>query len=131
MQTWYNVFRKGELKELSKGKICGVGYLGEGEYKSRENGSKTRAYSMWYSMIRRCYSYRNETGKGESSYYNCEVCEEWHNFQNFAKWFNENYYEVHGELMTLDKDILVHNNKIYSPQTCLIVPNSINCLFIK
>ena len=33
--------------------------------------------------------------------------------------------------MCLDKDILVKNNRIYSPETCLIVPYRINMLFVK
>ena len=31
----------------------------------------------------------------------------------------------------MDKDILYTGNKIYSPQTCIFVPQSINILFIK
>jgi len=33
--------------------------------------------------------------------------------------------------MTIDKDILIKNNKIYSPDTCIFVPNKINSLFTK
>ena len=33
--------------------------------------------------------------------------------------------------MHLDKDILIKNNKIYSPDTCIFVPQRINELFIK
>ena len=33
--------------------------------------------------------------------------------------------------MELDKDILYKNNKIYSPKTCIFVPQRINQLFIK
>ena len=65
------------------------------------------------------------------SYKDCEVCEEWHNFQNFAKWYDENYYEVKGEKTQIDKDILIKGNKIYSPDKCLFVPQKINLLFVK
>ena len=58
------------------------------------------------------------------------MCEEWKNFQNFAKWVEDNYYECNGEKMCIDKDILVKGNKIYSPSTCIFVPKSINSLFI-
>ena len=59
------------------------------------------------------------------TYKDVTVCEEWHNFQNFAKWFEDNYVEG----FELDKDILVKGNKIYSPETCCFVPKEINSLF--
>ena len=31
----------------------------------------------------------------------------------------------------MDKDILVKHNKIYSPDTCMFVPQTINNLFVK
>ena len=58
------------------------------------------------------------------------VCEEWLNFQVFAKWYNENIYQVGTERMHIDKDILYKNNRVYSPQTCLLVPQRINMLFM-
>lgn len=30
----------------------------------------------------------------------------------------------------IDKDILVKDNKIYSPQTCLLVPKTLNLIFV-
>ena len=56
------------------------------------------------------------------TYENVYVCEEWHNFQNFAKWYYNNYYSINEERMEIDKDILYKNNKVYSPDTCIIVP---------
>ena len=69
--------------------------------------------------------------KKDITYDDCIVCEEWHNFQNFAEWYEENYYEVDGKPTFLDKDILIKGNKIYSPQTCVFVPRLINNLFTK
>ena len=48
-----------------------------------------------------------------------------------AEWIENNYYEVSGEKMCLDKDILCKGNKIYSRETCIFVPSRINTLFIK
>lgn len=80
-------------------------------------------------MITRCYS--NKQTSKRRTYKNCEVCKEWHNFQNFAKWYEENYYTISNQVMHLDKDILIKGNKIYSPNTCIFVPEKINILFVK
>lgn len=54
-------------------------------------------------MLERCYS--DKLYKRYPTYRVCSVTEEWYNFQNFAKWYDENYYEVDDEKMELDKDI--------------------------
>ena len=124
---YYSDFIRGGVACPYEPKLCGVGYMGEGKYKSRVDGKKTKVYREWQNMLHRCYGVE----KNNPTYRGCEVCEEWHNFQNFAKWYYENYYEIEGETMCLDKDILFKGNKIYSPQTCIFVPNRINTLFIK
>lgn len=108
--------------------VYGVGYLGEGDYPAFINKKKTRCYMTWTDMIKRCY---DENDTKHATYKGCEVCEEWHCYQNFAQWYQDNYYEVNNELMNLDKDILIKGNKIYSPETCIYVPQRINSLFIK
>ena len=125
----YVDFKKGLIKCPYDKSIYGIGYIGEGEYKPTENGENTRVYSTWHGMLKRCYS--DKCHKKRPTYIDCEVSEEWHNFQNFAKWYYSNYYEIEGERMELDKDILVKHNKIYSPKTCIYVPQTINSLFIK
>jgi hypothetical protein len=80
-------------------------------------------------MLKRCYNV--EYSKKDNAYMDCEVCDEWFNFQNFAKWYDENFYEIEGEKIHLDKDILIKGNKIYSPETCVFVPARINILFAK
>jgi hypothetical protein len=105
--------------------LCGVGYLGEGKYSSRLNGIKTNYYSAWASMIGR--SYDEKTQKIHPTYIGCSVDERWHNFQNYAKWYEENLRDG----FEVDKDILFKGNKIYSPKTCCFVPTEINNLFVK
>ena len=109
--------------------VYGKGYIGEGAYKSKENGKNTRAHKTWTDMLRRCYSSKYQEKK--PTYIGCKVCEEWLNFQVFAEWYEENYYEIPGQVMNLDKDILIKGNKIYSPETCCFVPQNINLLFTK
>ena len=80
-------------------------------------------------MLIRCYE--PYTINKYPTYIEVIVCKEWHNFQNFAKWYEENYYEIGKGKMHLDKDILFKGCKIYSPKTCIFVPERINYLFIK
>jgi hypothetical protein len=125
----YCDFKKGNIKCPYEKRVFGVGYIGEGKYKVWENGKDTRVYNTWHSMLERCYSEKYK--EKHPTYISCKVCEEWHNFQHFAEWFEENYYEVEGQRMHLDKDILVKHNKIYSPKTCIFAPDRINKLFVK
>ena len=127
-QTLQN-FRKKNIKNPYHPETYSVGYIGEGEYQSKINDKFTKQYITWSNMLKRCYN--NEYQAKHKTYIDCTVCKEWHNFQNFAKWFDENYYEIGNERMELDKDILFKNNKIYSPKTCMFVPQRINILFIK
>ena len=126
----YSQFKKGEVKNPYDKSVFGVGYLGEGKYKAiGEDGKKTKAYKTWQSMLMRCYDpyYINK----HPTYIDCFVCKEWHNFQNFAEWYYENVYDCNNERICLDKDILIKGNKVYSPSTCILVPNNINMLFVK
>ena len=125
----YSKFKKGQISCPYERKVCGIGYIGEGKYKVKENGKNTRVYDTWRGMLRRCYD--KEFHKKNPTYIDCEVSEEWYNLQNFGMWYEENYYEIEGERMELDKDILNKGNKIYSPDTCVFVPERINILFIK
>lgn len=108
------------------GRTKSAGYIGEGKYNTVEH---RKIYSYWSSMINRCYL-NNISDYTKVIYKDIAVCEEWMNFQNFAKWHEDNYYEIDGHIMNLDKDILVKGNKVYSPDTCRYVPHRINTLFI-
>lgn len=124
----YSTFKTGEIKNPFDRSVYGIGFLGEGKYTPTIGNKITEQYRAWRDMLNRCYS--ESRLKKFPSYRGCIVCDEWHNFQNFAKWYHENFYEVDGEVMCLDKDILIKNNKVYSPETCVFVPNCINTLFI-
>lgn len=125
----YKNFKNGSIICPYERRFKGVGYLGEGKYKFRENNKETRCYHEWMKILERGYS--KLWKEKHPTYENVYVCEEWHNFQNFAKWYYNNYYSINGERMEIDKDILYKNNKIYSPDTCTIVPQRINNLFVK
>ena len=123
----YDNFKRGETKCPYEKRTCGVGYLGEGKYKVWENSRQIRVYHTWVNMLMRCYD--DKFHEKHSTYIECETSEIFHNFQNFGAWDSENFYIVEGETMCLDKDILVKGNKIYSPDTCIYVPQTINNSF--
>lgn len=125
----YNNFKKGKIKCPYERRHYGVGYIGEGKYKVSENGKLTRVFSTWYHMLTRCYSDKHH--EEYPTYINCSASEEFYNFQAFGEWDSENYYQIDDEKMCLDKDILIKGNKIYSPETCIYVPEIINNLFVK
>lgn len=126
--TTYQLFTVGTIKNPFDPTIYNVGYIGVGKQVPSINRVHTRMYKVWSAMIRRCYDYKSE--HIYHSYYNrCTVCDEWKNMQNFGDWYDDNYIECEGRLH-LDKDILHPGNKIYSPDTCLLIPQSLNSLFI-
>lgn len=112
------------VKDHNRPIIFGVGYIGKRKNRN-EKISKNKAYITWHNMLKRCYC--EESLKKHPTYYGCSVCDEWKCFANFEEWFDENYIEGY----CLDKDILVKGNKIYSPSTCVFIPNEINCLLTK
>ena len=91
----------------------------------REALSKTRLYSIWNGMKRRCYdqkdsSYKAYGGRGIT------VCEEWKNsFQSFAAWALSNGYEdppmdadklwIKQNALSIDR---INNDKGYFPENC-------------
>ena len=125
----YQNFKKGIIKCPYERRYYDKGFLGEGKYKMSENRKHTKEYKIWYDMIQRCYD--PKLHEKEPTYKGCKAENDWLNFQNMGEWLEENYYEIPGEKMCLDKDILYKGNKIYSRKTCIFVPQRINNLFTK
>ncbi len=126
-RTSMNYIRTGILKDDTNIRvklIYGVGYSGQGKYSKTSHNS---IYNKWIGMLSRCYDLKSL--QREPAYIGCSVCEEWHNFQKFAEWYEQNIYSNRDDIM-LDKDILVKGNKIYSPSTCILVPADVNKLFV-
>ena len=77
-------------------------------------------YSAWTHILTRVYS-KNE--RLRRFYDGCKICEEWLHFENFREWYNKQVgcnlgYET-------DKDLL-GNGKLYSPETCCLLPRELN-----
>jgi len=122
-KTYQNI-TKGEIKNPYHPSVYQIGFIGVGDYKTSKDKKPTLSYKCWNSMLQRCYDkkfiIKNSWYKG------CSVELSWHNFQNFAKWFEENYIEGY----ELDKDIILKENKIYSSKSCSFVPKEINNLLV-
>jgi len=108
--------------------VCGVGFIGEGPHIAFRNNRSTKVYTNWTHMLERCYA---SAKVNTPTYQDVEVCEEWHNFQNFAEWYyNQKGHDIKG--WQIEKDIyFFHTHKlIYSPDSCFFVPRSINNQFL-
>jgi hypothetical protein len=122
IQHCHNYRFRESVVNKNRPSVFGVGCLGIGDYDTHHI-----SYYTWQHMLERCY--RND-GKYSITYDDCYVCEEWLNFQNFARWYDANYYKINEDL-EVDKDIKCKGNKVYSPDFCLLVPQNINKLFVK
>lgn len=84
-------------------------------------------YNTWRSMLARCYNpnHNSFTRYGGSG---VKVCDAWHDFQTFARWYEDNYVDG----WHMDKDLLSPQAKIYSPDTCVYLPHDIHhCIGVK
>lgn len=132
VHTQYANFVRGIVKNYNKVKYGYHGYIGVGKYASEhrdENKNRIlhHSYKVWSGMHNRAENY---DGK-HPSYSDVTVCEEWWNYQNFAEWYEKNYYEIEGDFLCLDKDIKDPYSRVYSPNTCMLVPDCINNIFKK
>ena len=124
--------RQGRMKNYEKPSVAGVGFIGVGEYEYKIDKKNNKEYELWRSIIKRCYL--NSFHEKHPSYKSITVCKEWHNYQNFAKWYHNNFpYHIKGIKFELDKDLLQEGieNKIYSPSTCVFLPKKVNLFLLK
>lgn len=129
---YFEVYRQLIRKGIFKSPLCrtvyGVGYLGEGQYRARTSeGVMIESYKYWANMLKR--SYTDYPSNKDNCYEQCPVNESWYNYQNFARWFWENYklFDGTGIKPYLDKDLLNFGNaKEYSEQNCCLIPQIIN-----
>lgn len=130
VKTQYVNFIRGNVKNYNKVIYGNHGFLGQGPYTSEhkdKNGKRIihNEYSIWKNMHERAGNFDGM----HPSYVDVTVCEEWWNYQNFAKWYNDHKYEIKGDFLCLDKDILNPTGRVYSPENCCLVPNTINEVF--
>jgi hypothetical protein len=128
VKSTYQQFKNGEIRNPYDKTVYNIACIGDGTYKVKINNKTTKQYITWRSIIQRCYDLKYKDNK--KTYEKCIMSKEWLNFQNFAQWYTENWYEIEGERLCLDKDLLHKENKIYSPSNCVFIPYRINLLLI-
>lgn len=130
IKTEYNNYKKGNVKNPYYPSVYGVGIIG-GKYQTC-NLNHTKEYKIWSSILQRCFD--GQTKEKWSVYDDVTCCEEWLLFENFYEWLHnqENFKQwLKEERWDIDKDILFKGNKVYSPETCLLIPHNVNSLFTK
>ena len=140
VHTTYKHFKEGKCKNPFFASVFGHGYLGVDK-----NGNVSKAkefkdgklcvtweYNKWQHMLQRCFD--NKYKEKEPTYKKVTCCDRWLCFANFLEDFEilkNEYNWDNDEKLNLDKDILNKNNKIYSLENCVLVPQWINTLFTK
>lgn len=121
--VYYSFIGSNHVHDCSKPYIYGIGYVkGSKDNPARIGSSSDMAYRVWYNMLTRCYK-----NGGHGSYKNVVVCKEWHNYNNFREWYNSVVPKDVKQELHLDKDLFSEKgNKVYSPNTCCILPKEIN-----
>lgn len=80
-------------------------------------------YKKWVAVLSRC----SEVYKSKKpTYQKCECSEDWVYYTKFKAWLVSQDIEAHGWDLQVDKDILFSENKLYSLETCCLVPNWLN-----
>lgn len=131
VHTQYQSFIRGNVKNPYYPMVLGIGMIGS-KYPAKINNEETEEYQAWKGLIYRCFD--KNTKERQPTYKNATCCEEWLLYENFYEWLHgqENFDILHNKCKwNVDKDILIKGNKLYSPETCCLVPMSVNSLFLK
>ena len=89
----------------------------------------THSHQTWRHIKARCLK-GSEYQKKKPTYLECEVGEDFQDFEIFTNWYvqQEGYRHLDYQL---DKDILVDGNKIYTAENCCLVPKQLNIFFCR
>ena len=140
LHTRYRYFKNSECKNPYFPSVFGHGYLGVDR-----NGNvpktielkdgrwhTTQEYHKWQKMLERCFD--NKCKERYPTYKDVTCCDRWLCYADFLEdlaVLKQEHNWNGDEKLQLDKDILHKNNKIYSLENCVLIPNWINTLFIK
>lgn len=108
---------------LRRKPIYGLG-INDADYMIEVDGVRCPFYSKWKNMLTRCYCEKYQ--KRQPTYVGCSVSNEWLTLSSFKKWMSSQEWVG----MHLDKDLIKYGNKVYSPELCVLVPQSLNSLLL-
>lgn len=102
--TCHHLRMKGETLPPLRG-VYGVGFNSATRtgIPVKKDGKISRCYDAWRRMLQRCYDLKYK--EDHPTYIGVTCCDEWKDYQNFAKWFYEQ--PNHDRGYELDKDLLV------------------------
>lgn len=133
IKSAWKEFSKGGIKNPYYPEVHDVGMVGN-KCPTTINHQQIKEYESWCNLLQRCFSKNIKDKKRYSTYKDVTCCDEWLLYENFYEWLHSqpNFEKwLNGEKWCIDKDILVKGNKIYSPETCCLVPQNVNGLFTK
>lgn len=110
------MFKPNQIQELKRKPLCGVG-INDFDGCVKRGGVPIREYTLWKSMIHRCY---------KNKFYNDCVVEEY--LLSFTNFYNHIHTLVGFDNVNyqMDKDFLFDGTKIYSRDTIVFVPKELN-----
>ena len=140
LHTYYQAFKKGKCKNPFYPSAHGHGYLGVDKNgsvpktKEFKDGKwcSTWKYHKWQSILQRCFD--NRFKEKYPTYKDATCNDRWLCFANFLEdleILKQEHNWSNDEKLNLDKDILHKDNKVYSLENCVLVPDYINFLFTK
>ncbi len=85
-----------------------MGFIGDGKYKTNKDAISKKVYKAWTRLLKQCYG-PNKTGR--------MLCNKWHNYQVFARWYHSKY-KPHSRFKSFVGKGHRWKPKTYSPNTC-------------
>lgn len=82
------------------------------------NISCEKSYRLWERVI--------QIDRGNECKNIGILCEQWKQYENFKKWYDENIYEIENEELEFSYEFWNVKNNIISPETSAFIPTEIN-----
>lgn len=131
VRNQYCNFISGSIKNPYYPSVYGVGITGN-KYPRSKNCRNIKEFETWNNILERCYS--QILKDNQPTYKDVSCCDEWLNYENFYEWLHgqKNFDKWYSnKRWAVDKDILNKGNKVYSSENCCLIPQNVNCLFLK